>query len=304
MKSLIISAFALLLSLSIVKAETVAHTKGGGNYTLGIALAKTVGLTPIPNSGTAFYIPKVDSGVMDFGLSNPSQLFWAYNGLEMFDKEYKNLRFVANLVEFKPAVIVRNNSRFKTVFDLKGARIPSGFRGSPLFQKNFTDILANGGFTWDDVIPVPVSTFKESVDAFEAGRVDVLKGTLGGANNLRFNATLRGGIRLLCLNPFDQGEYSKEWPGQYLRPYDPNPSMPAVRKKGCTGIAYRYTVWSNKNVSNDFVRDVVLKLYNNAEEFKAASALTSQFERENMAKYDRIPMHEGALSAYKTLGLR
>ena len=303
MKSLFYGVLSLLLCMSTAHAKTLAHTKGGGNYTLGISLAKTVGVTPIPNSGTTFYIPKVNDGRMDFGLSNPSQLYWAYNGMEMFDKEYTNLRFVANLVEFRPVVMVRNNSKYKTIDDLRGARIPSEFRGSPLFQKNYTDLLANGGLTWNDVRPIPVATFKDSIRAFENNRVDVFKGTLGGANNRRLNATLRGGLRLLCLNP-DNGEYSKEWPGQYLRKYSPDPTTPTVRTKDCIGIAYKYTVWSNKDVSNDVVRDFVLKLYNDHMVFRNASSLTAEFNRDHMAQYDRIPMHEGAIDAYKTLGLR
>jgi len=303
MKSLFYGVLSLLLCMSTAYAETLAHTKGGGNYTLGIALGKTVGVIPIPHSGTTFYIPKVNDGRMDFGLSNPSQLYWAYNGMEMFDKEHTNLRFVANLVEFRPVVMVRNNSDFKTINDLRGARIPSEFRGSPLFQKNFTDLLANGGLTWNDVKPVPVATFKDSVRAFENNRVDVFKGTLGGANNRRLNATLRGGLRMLCLNK-DDGEYSKEWPGQYLRSYSPDPSNPTVRSKDCIGIAYRYTVWANKDVSNDVVRDLVLKLYNGHTVFKAASSLTNGFNRDNMAEYDRIPTHAGAIDAYKSLKLR
>ena len=40
MKSLFYGVLALLLCMSTAHAKTLAHTKGGGNYTLGILLRK------------------------------------------------------------------------------------------------------------------------------------------------------------------------------------------------------------------------------------------------------------------------
>jgi TRAP transporter TAXI family solute receptor len=310
MKSFYKLSLLCVMGLSTILLTTTAHadptlaiTKGGSNYATGIALGKTVDVIPIPHSGTTFYIPKVNDGVMDFGISNPSQLYWAYNGVEMFDKAYTNLRFVANLQEFRPVVMVRNNSELKTVDDLRGTRIPSEWRGAPLFQKNFTDLLANGGLTWDDVNPVPVATYKDHISAFANNRIDVFKGTLGGGASRKLNATIRGGVRMLCMNK-DNGEYTKEWPGQYLYSYNPDPSTPTVRSKDCVGIMYNYTLWTNKDVPNDVVRDLVLKLYNDHTVFRGGSKLTSGFNRDDMPEYDRIPMHLGAIDAYKSLKLR
>ena len=303
MKSLIYGVFTLLLCMSSVHANTLAITKGGSNYVTGLALAKTLNLIPIPYSGTTFYIPKVNSGVMSFGISNPSQLYWAYNGKEMFDKEYTNLRFVANLQEFRPSIMVRASSKLYNVSDLRGMRIPSEFNGAPLFQKNFTDLLKNGGLTWNDVSPVPVSTYDEQVTAFENGRTDVVKSTLGGGASRKLNAIIPGGLRMLCLN-IDNGEYSREWPGQKLKSYNPDPSTPTVKSENCVGISYNYTLWTHVDIDNDVVYDIVMSLYNNHEAYRSASKLTSEFNRDNMAEYDNIPMHEGALNAYKTLGLR
>jgi hypothetical protein len=315
MKSFMCGVFALLLTCGPVQADELAITKGGSNYATGLAIGKTTGLIPIPFSGTTTYMHKINSEQLSFGISNPSQLYWAYNGKEMFNgKELRNLRFVANLQEFRPVVMVRASSDLYSVSDLRGMRIPSEFRGAPLFQKNFTDVLSNGGLTWDDVIPVPVATYKGQVTAFEKGRTDVVKSTLGGGASRKLNATIRGGLRMLCMNPdggeynpktglIEGSEYSKAWPGQNFKEYSPHPTTPTVKGK-CIGISYNYTIWAHKNVPNKVVFDVVSALYNDHQVFRSASKLTSEFDRENMANYDRIPMHEGAKSAYKVLGLR
>lgn len=315
MKSLICGVFSLLLCMSSVHANQLAITKGGSNYATGLAIGKTTGLIPIPFSGTTTYMHKINSEQLSFGISNPSQLYWAYTGQEMFNgKELTNLRFVANLQEFRPSIMVRASSDLYSVSDLRGMRIPSDFGGAPLFQKNFTDLLRNGGLTWDDVIPVPVATYKGQVTAFDRGRTDVVKSTLGGGASRKLNATIRGGLRMLCLktgggvyNPktglIEGSEYSKSWPGQNFKEYSPDPSTPTVKGK-CIGISYNYTIWAHKNVPNKVVNDVVSALYNDHQVFRSASKLTSGFDRENMANYSRIPMHEGAKNAYKVLGLR
>ena len=96
-------------------AENMGTTKGSANYQTGIALSKTmasqgVRLIPIPHSGTAIYMTKVNIGKVDFGISGSYVLDWGYRGTTIFDKPHENLRFVANLQHFKTAIVVRNNS--------------------------------------------------------------------------------------------------------------------------------------------------------------------------------------------------
>ena len=111
-------------------------TKGSANYQTGIALHKTmasqgVRLMPIPHSGTAIYMTKVDIGKLDFGISGSYVLDWGYRGTTIFDKPHENLRFVANLQHFKTAIVVRNNSDIKSIEDLRGKNVPSEFKGAP-----------------------------------------------------------------------------------------------------------------------------------------------------------------------------
>ena len=87
-------------------AETMGTTKGSANYQTGLALSKALNesgikLYPRSHSGTSIYAVKVDKGQIHFGISNPTSLNWAYNGIRTSTFKHENLRFVANLHFFK-----------------------------------------------------------------------------------------------------------------------------------------------------------------------------------------------------------
>ena len=296
-----------MITLS-ANAVELGTTKGSANYQTGIALAKTlnaggVDITPIPHRGTNIYLEKVDNGKIEFGLCGVYMLGWGYEGYGPVKKPHKNLRFVANLQHFRTAIVVRNNSDIKSYADLKAKKIPAGFFGAPAFQWMIQFNLANGGLTWDDVIPVPVSTLGKSWVALANKDVDMAMIALGGGPDKKYNTVVKGGLRALSV---ESGQPEKDmlenWGGVEVITLEPDPSLPSIR--GTTRVhKFAYQLFTHKDVPNEVVRDVVLALHKNAETFRKASGFTKSFDETNMHNYDLVPMHEGAIEAYETLGL-
>jgi len=309
----IIAALVLVAMTTTSLAETLGTTKGSANAQTGLALAKTMRaagltLTPIPHRGTQSYLEKVDNKELDFGISNPTDFYWGYTGIRTSKKAHKNLRFVANLHFFQTGLAVRDNSGIKNYDDLKGKRVPSGFRGAPGFHWNIKHKLLNSNpaLVWDDVKRVPVTSLPGNWNAFRQGRVDVTIVAIGAghAKKLHAEALSDGGIRVLSLNG---GEAEKRllhgWKNFSVTTVHPKKRTPEVR--GATRVlTFPYVLWAHKDVPVPVVSSMVIALYNNAEVYKKSSKMVSGFDRKNMySKESGVPIHNGARFAYKVLKL-
>src|SRR5690349_8598365 len=130
-------AFATALALTLAPAalaETsgVATSSPGSIYhSAGSAIAKVAhdkggaALIVQPFTSPNVHIPVVDGGEVAYGLANVYELSLAIGGSEHFDgKPHKNLRAVFIMFPLRTALFVKKDSRFKSVADLKGARMP------------------------------------------------------------------------------------------------------------------------------------------------------------------------------------
>jgi TRAP transporter TAXI family solute receptor len=307
-----ITAALILVAMTMTaNAETLGTTKGSANAQTGLALAKTMQaagltLTPIPHRGTQTYIEKVDAKELDFGISNPTDFHWGYLGIRTSKKAHKNLRFVANLHYFKTGLAVRDNSDIKGYDDLKGKRIPSGFRGAPGFHWNIKHKLLNSNpaLVWDDVMRVPVSSLAANWQAFRQGRVDVAIVSVGAghAKKLHAEALSDGGIRMLSLNGGDAEKRLLEgWKNFSVITVLPNKKTPEIRKPTRV-LTFPYVLWTHKDTPNNVVKNMVLALYNYAEVYKKSSKMMSGFDREKMYSSESgVPVHNGARFAYRML---
>ncbi len=303
-------ALAVMAMSSSVLAETLGTTKGSANYQTGVALAKTMAaaglrLTPLPHRGTQIYLEKVDKHEIDFGISNPTDFSWGYRGIRTSKTAHKNLRFVANLHFFKTGLAVRNDSNIKSYNDLKGKKIPSGFRGAPGFHWNIKHKLLNSNppLVWEDVIRVPVTSLPANWKAFEQGRVDVSIIAVGAGHAKKLNASINGGIRMLSLNNGPAMERLLEgWEGFAVVEVNPSPRTPSIRAKNTRILTFPYMLWAHKDVPDNVVKNVVLALHNYAHVYKKSSKMVSGFDRTKMNAFTAgVPMHDGAKFAYRIL---
>jgi uncharacterized protein len=256
--------------------------------------------------GTQQYIPVVNAGKLHFGIGNMFQTAQAYAGIGLSKgHKYDNLRMVATLMPFRTGLLVANNSPIKKVSDLKGKRVPFGFKAAPLFQIFFEGFLANGGLTYADVEKVPAIGLRPMWELFMQGKVDTVISAAGGGPNKEMNAKIAGGVRYLNFDA--DGPNAKKTLEMLINTYyaeiAPSAPFPAVRSKGEI-IGYDFALWTNKDVSDDVVMKVVQALHDNAQELKTSSPIWARWDINQMAKNQgAIPYHPGAIAYYKKIGL-
>jgi uncharacterized protein len=296
-----------------VMAQTVGigSTKGGATAQVTAAISKVVSskagfqMRTQPMGGTQQYIPVVNAGELEFGVSNMLQAYMARSGTGLSaGRKYDNLRLVATLMTFRTGLLVARNSGIDKVADLKGKRVPNGFKAAPLFQVLMTGYMRNGGLGWDDVKKVPAVALRQHWNAFKQGKVDVVIAAVGSAPVKDMNANISGGVRYLSFDTAgaDADAVLKMLPRTYY--FTVKPAKPLVGIAGSTTImAFDYMLWTNKGVKDDTVYRVAKAIYESEKELKGMSPLWRSHFSKRMGKNQDFPYHPGAVRFYKEQGI-
>jgi TRAP transporter TAXI family solute receptor len=304
-------AAAAALAAQAASAQTIGigSTKGTAVGQMASILSKVVSahgggiqLRPKNMGGTQKYIPVVNAGELQFGVANIVQTAMAFEGRGLSEgKSYSNLRLAATLMAFRNGLLVRNDSDIKKISDLKGKRVPSGFKGAPLFTHFFDGMLANGGVSLKDMDGVPAIGLRQSWDLLKQGKVDVVITAVGAAPTREMNARVPSGVRFLN---FDKANpiTPKKLKGVYYVDMKPNKKFPAI-KGATTTVGYDFMLFTNKNVSDDVIGKVLKAIYDNEKEIKASSPLWTRYGSKGMAKDVGLPYHPGAEKFYKSAGI-
>ena len=218
-------------------------------------------MRPQELANTADYIPLVNAGEIEFGISNIVQLTHAVKGIEMSEgRPNENLRMVATLMPFRNAYIVRKDSDIKSVSDLAGKRVPV-FADRALGQYVTKGYFANADIELSSADGVAVPNFPRMWSSFAEGTADVAIVVVGAGNSREFDATF--GIRYLS---FDNSAAAVERMREYL-PQTYLQEMPAGSVPGIdvpTNVnVFDYTLWAHKDVSDDMVYKAVKSLWKN-----------------------------------------
>ena len=305
-------ALAALVCTGPAAAQTVGigSTKGGVLASVVTTVAKVVTLQsdvkmrPQPMGGTQQYIPVVNAGELPFGISNAVQFNMALNGTGISKQKYSNLRVVAQLMTFRTGPIVAVESSIKQMSDLRGKRVPYGFKAAPLFQHIFTGYLTNAGLTWDDVVKVPTVALRQNWDLFKQGKTDVSVGNPGSGLNKSLNAAISGGIRHLTLNTNTPGaeKLLNDLPKMFYYQLAPDKKFPDVTKD-VQLIGMNFLLWTHKNADEKLIHKVTKALYESETKLKEAGPVWENYKTMNMANDNGGDFHPGAVRFYKEKGL-
>ncbi|MGA7486643.1 MAG: TAXI family TRAP transporter solute-binding subunit [Xanthobacteraceae bacterium] len=257
--------------------------------------------------GTQQYIPVVNDGQLDFGVGNMFQTYQAFAGLGLSaGHKYDNLRLVATLMPFSTGLVTPVKGNVRKVADLKGKRIPYGFKAAPLFQTFMEGFLADGGLTMADIEQVPCVGLRQSWEMLMQGKVDAVISAAGSAGNKEMDTKIDGGVRYVDFDPSGPGAKKtlEMLPKTYFVELNPSPQTPVVKEK-IHIIGYDFMLWAYKGVPDEVVMKVVKALYDHADEVKASSAIWREWNPKQIAK-DQGPgmeYHPGAIAFYKTAGV-
>ena len=156
-----------------------------------------------PTAGTSTFIPQLDRGEVDFGLTNVDDARTSFTGTESFRRPNPNLRLTAIAFPLTLGVMVPNNSPIKSIADLKGKIMPWGYNAQTTGQILQRAVLASAGLTMDDVKTVPTQSLFSGVDLLGEGKVEAATISVGTGQGQQANVKLasRGGVRFINMDP-------------------------------------------------------------------------------------------------------
>lgn len=308
LKAGVIAAAALASTAASAQVVGIGTTKGGANAAVGAAIAKAVSdgagfqMRPQKMGGSQQYVPAVNAGVLEFGLSNVMQYGMAVDGTGMSKgTKHENLRLVATLMEFRNGIVVGRNSGINSIADLKGKRVPAGYSASPLFGTFMDTFLASAGLTSKDVELVPVVGLGQSWDAFKEGRTDAAIIAAGAGPLRAMEAAIDGGVKYI---PVIDNDVAREaLPRTHFDVVQPNEKSVALREPTLLNV-YEYVLFANAKVSDETVYNVVKAMVEGEKTLVASSPLWKSYDPKNIAKaFDGLEYHPGAVKYFKENGL-
>ena len=310
-KSFLIAAAAALVAVAGSAAAQVAalgSTARGGTSQVGRTLAAAVSeaapfqMRPQELANTADYIPLVNAGEIEFGISNIVQLTYAVTGTGMSEgRPNPNIKMVARLMPFRNAYIVRKDSDIQSVADLKGKRVPV-FADKALGDYVTKGYLANAEMTLDDVEGVAVPNFPRMWASFQEGSTDVTIVVVGAGNSREFDATF--GIRYLSLDNSDAAiDRMREYlPQTYSQTIGADAGIPGIAADTNVNV-FDYTLWANADVSDEMVYQAVAALWEKEADLLAGGPFWRGFAKEDMGMNVGVDYHPGAIKFFKEKGV-
>ena len=308
----------LIISAATAFAATAANaqTVGIGSTKSSMVAAMTTAISGVVSGksilkmrrqvmgGTQKYIPVVNAGELEFGVSNMIQYSMAIDGRGLSNKPYKNLQLVATLMRFRTGLLVRNDSDIKTVADLKGKRLPHGFKGAPLFDAFFKGMLATTGLTYADADHIPTVGLSQSWNLFKQGKVDSVIAGVGGGPNKDMNAKIPSGVRYLSFptdTPAAKAAIATLRGGAFEMVEKRKPYV-AIRTPAVL-IGYDFMLFAHKGVPQETVYKVAKSMVEGVKDLHAVSPVWKSYDAKRSQKDQGYAYHAGAMKLYKEKGL-
>jgi len=309
----VMAAFTVAAIAMATPAGAQIYSLGTGKqgfftYSAGAAIAKVaadggLNLRVKPFGGTSAYVPGVNAGEQQFGLANELETHYAVTGTGIYkDKPQPDLRVVAVLTPLYSEFFVAKDSPIKTIADLKGKRVPSGYASQRVLDVLTQGTLANGGLSYTDVQQVPVPNVVGGADEFEQDKADVFMFALGSGKVAEVNSKVP--VRVL---PIDHSKEAmdrlrKFIPVAYATQVTPGHGNAGVEEPTWV-YAYDYLVLANDKVPDNVVYELTKLMHEHKKELAANFGALSGFDPKRMNKdMGPVQFHPGAVKYYKEIG--
>ncbi len=308
--------FLFAASVALFAAAAHAQVLGIGTapqgtigYNIGSAIAKVLLETQNlqsrvqPYSGSSAVFPLVNSGEVDLTVGNTLEVQEAANGEGPYaGRKQPNLRVLAVIFPLNVGLFVKKDAPFKSIADLKGKRVVYGFTAQVTLQRVVDAILANGGLSGTDIVPVLVPNVNRGADDFASGSADAGFFAIGAGKVAEVDK-ITGGIRFLPMSdaPDAVAAMKKLVPYAYVHEVKPAPAFAGV--VGPTKLmAYDYLVITGAHVKDDIAYKVAKAIHDNKDKLVASLGAFRGFNPNGMYKDVPAPFHPGALKLYRELG--
>jgi len=292
-------------AVSIITTPTGSFSNSGG-----AAMAKVVSekarMRMIVQAQASTGFDELEAGTVEFNVSNSFDVTFVVTGTGDYEGQgaKTSIRAVGSMVPYRVAMHVRADSDIKTIADLKGKHVSSGFNAQKTIGRIIEAHLANAGLSYKDVVGVPTPNVVSQANDFKAGKVDVLFFALGSAAIKEASATV-GGLRVLPINDSEDAlkRIQAILPGAYVLTVGPAPGIDGIAQPTKL-IAFDMVLNSSTHVSDDIVYRVVKVLHDNKADLVATFPPFALFEPDKMSKLVAgAELHPGAVKFYKEAGI-
>jgi hypothetical protein len=284
--------------------------QGSIGYNMSSAIARTMAEAAgiqsrvQPYSGSSAVLPLVNSGELDLAVCNVLEMQEAANGEGPYaGRKQANLRVLGVIFPLYSSIFVRKDSPIRTLAELKGKRLPYGFSAQVTLERIVDAIIATGGLTRRDVVPVLVPNVVRGADDFMEGKIDGGFFAIGAAKVAEVDKSV-GGIRYLPV-PDDEKAVAamrKLMPYAYVTLVRPSPAF--VGLDGPTNLmAYDYLVAVGAHVKDDVVYQIAKAMYENKPKLVESLRAFNGFNPDNMHNAMPASFHPGSEKYYKEKGI-
>jgi TRAP transporter TAXI family solute receptor len=253
-----------------------------------------------PYSGSSAVLPLVNTGELDLAVCNVLEIEEATRGEGPYKgRKQANLRVLGVIFPLYSSIFVRKDSPIRTLADLKGKRLPYGYSAQVTLERIVDAIIATGGLTRKDVVPVLVPNVVRGADDFTEGKTDGGFFALGAAKVAEVDKSV-GGIRYLPVSddPKALAAMKKLMPYAYVTVVKPSPAF--VGLDGPTKLmAYDYLVAVGSHVKDDTVRRIAKAMYENKPKLAESLRAFNTWDPEKINKEMPAPFHPGSEKFFK-----
>ena len=297
---------ALALGLNSAPAQTFGFATlqpGTLNHTSASSIAKVLkekaGLNVLvqPTAGDAVIIPMVGRAEAEIGITNIME------PQEGFNRGLKDLRLITAVHALRTPFFVRKDSTMRTIADLRGKRVSTGYSAMRALDTVARAMLATAGLTEADIKPVPVPNVIRSADDFASGNADMFFFAFGGPKVREVDVTV-GGIRVLEIDAAGMPASRKIMPWGYLTDVAPGPVFIGVEKP-MKVYSFDNILLTNAKMPDEFVYKILDTMEKNKDELVAVQPVLREFSAAfGYKQYGGVPYHDGALKYFKEKGLQ
>jgi TRAP transporter TAXI family solute receptor len=275
------------------------------NHTTGSAIAKVLkekgnlNVLVQPTAGETTLIPMVGRGEAELGIANIHEVLKVTRGAGT--GQQPDLRLIGTIHPLRVAFFVRKDSAMKTMADLRGKKVTTGYSAMRTIDPLIRAILITGGLTEKDIVPVPVPNVIRGADEFMSGSTDMFFFAFGAAKVREVDASA-GGLRALQVPAAGMEEANKIAPYGYLTKGTPSPFFVGVAEP--TDVyTYDNMLFTHAKVKDEIVYKMIETLETNKAELVSVQPALREFSAANLHKQYDIPYHPAALKFFKDKNL-
>lgn len=255
-------------------------------------------------NGSVANVNSIQSGVVDSGFAQSDVTFWAYNGSGVFEgkEPLKKLRVLANLYPEHIHVVVRKDSPFQKVTDLKGKRIGIGLQASGA-KVGAVLILEAHGMKENEDYQAEYLNSTQSIERMRDGQLEAMITVTGYPQAAIAELATTVGGRLLPIGAKEAAIVKEKAPFYYDEKI-PGGVYEGIESDTATlAVGAQWLV--SADASDELIYDITKALWNDNTRklLDKGHAKGKAIQMERAMDAVGIPMHPGAAKFYKEAGM-